>query len=197
MPKVAHIVVALIAATFICFPGQCLTQQAREGPVADAGDQFVVGPRATLMPKGAFLLIRKGRNIGAVRFTSIEPSGEFGVGKASYESYFQEDGTKSFLAPGVIRQMGWIDLRPLVGIGRLAFQLGQDRVDVGPWSFPSSYPGRLDMWPYRGDSRDYGYEFAPTSATSVTEIDATNKRLKWFRFNSEASMTLPLSGLQK
>jgi hypothetical protein len=191
---VKYLLFALLAAS-IC---SCsLSRDQEQLRAAEDTAQYIVGPRAILVPKGALLLIRKGKSIGAVRFTSIELGGEVGVGKASYESYFQEDGTKSFLAPGVVRQTGMIDLRPLVGIGHLAFQLGQDRIDVGPWSFGCGHPGQIDMWPYRGDSRDYGYEFAPTSATSITEIDATNKRLKWFRFDPEWSVTLPLSELPK
>jgi hypothetical protein len=161
------------------------------------GVQYLVGPRATLMPKGAFLLIRRGKSIGAVRFTSIELSSEVGVGKATYESYFQKDIARSLLDQGVVRKTGLIDLRALVGVGHLAFQRGQDRVEVGPWSFGCSHPGLPNMWPYRGESKNYGYEFAPTSAQNVAEIDFSDKRLQWFKFDPEASITLRLSELPK
>lgn len=157
--------------------------------------QYIVGPRAILMPKGAFLLVRKGKSIGAIRFLIIELSSNVGVGKATYESYFQEDNTRSLLDQRVVKNSGLIDLRPLVGMGHLAFQPGQDRVDVGPWSFGCSHPGLLNMWPYRGKSQDYGYEFAPTAALSVRAINASDKRLRWFKFDPQASTTLPLSEL--
>jgi hypothetical protein len=167
-----------------------------DGQAADP-IQFVVGPRATLMPKGVFLLVRKGKSIGAVRFTDIVVGSEVGLGKAAYESYFQGDGAKSWLQAGGTRKSGLIELKPLVGIGRFAFQTGQNRIDIGPWSFGCSHPGSLNMWPYRGDSKDYGYEFAPTSASNVTELDSADKRLEWFKFDEHTSVKVPLVDLPK
>src|SRR5205807_3245695 len=121
-------------------------------------DQFVVGPGEVLAPKGVFLLIRKGQEIGAIRFTNIQRGKEVGTGKASYESYFQSDGSGLFRSPNIQKQTGFIDLKPLKGIGRASFQFGKDKVQVGKWAFRSGYPGRINMWPYRGSEKDYGYE---------------------------------------
>jgi len=55
----------------------------------------------------------------------------------------------------------------------------------------------VNMWPYRGSQKDYGYEFAPTSARSVGEIDASDSRLRWFRFDPNARVTIPVSELPK
>jgi hypothetical protein len=176
-------------------------QSLQAPPKQDSMGQFVVGPRAVLMPKGAFLLIRKGKAIGAVRFTSIEQGSEVGVGRATYESYFQGDGSGLLSSAKAIKKTGEINLKPLKGIGRFSFQVGQDKVAVGGWFggwlFGCDNPGLLDMWPYRGESRDYGYEFAPTSALDVSEIDASDKRLRWFKFDSEKSVKIPLSDLPK
>lgn len=189
---------ALLAVTITsCSPSPAPEQLKPADDAANSAAQYLVGPRATLIPKGAFLLIRYGKSIGAVRFTSIELGRDAGVGKGMYESYFQEDSSKSLADQNVVKKNGLIDLKPLVGIGHMAFQPGQDRVDVGPWSFGCSHPGLLNMWPYRGESRDYGYEFAPTSALSVSEINASDKSIQWFKFDAEASTTLPLSGLPK
>lgn len=171
--------------------------QGASGPEKSSECQFVIGPSQVLMPKGAFLLIRKGREIGAIRFTSIERGEPIGAGKASYESYFQSDGSGSFRSPKVRKQTGNIDLKPLEGIGRISFQFGKDRVRIGDWSFRSSYPGYMSMWTYRGSEKDYGFEFAATSAREVSEIDASNKRLKWFRFSANDQVTLEVSDLPK
>jgi hypothetical protein len=45
--------------------------------------------------------------------------------------------------------------------------------------------------------KDEGYEFAPTSAQNVAEIDASDKRLRWFRFNPDARIVVPVSDLPK
>jgi hypothetical protein len=167
--------------------------QTASGPA----DQFVIGPGEVLAPKGVFFLVRKGRKIGAIRFTSIEQGKEVGSGKATYESYFQGDSSGSFHSSNVQKETGFIHLKPLEGIGRASFQFGKDKVKVGKWAFRSSRPGGIDMWPYRGSEKDYGYEFAPTSARDVAEIDASDKRLRWFRFDKDSRVMLPVADLPK
>ncbi|HEV7746310.1 MAG TPA: hypothetical protein VGO56_15030 [Pyrinomonadaceae bacterium] len=159
--------------------------------------QFVVGPYAMLMPPGMFLLIRKGGKIGAIRFTSIEQGGNPGTGKARYESYFQGDGSGSFRSPNVRKKTGKINVKPLRGFHPLAFQTGKTKVKVGEWSFESDAPGSLYMWPYGHSEKDYGYEFAPTSSQSVDEINASDKRLNWFRYSADTKVVLRVSELPK
>jgi hypothetical protein len=173
------------------------TSQAADELKGNPADQFVVGPSEVLVPKDVFLLVRKGRKIGTIRFTSIEQGSTAGTGKASYESYFQGDGSGSFRSPNVRKQTGGNDVKPLKGIGRLAFQVGKDRIRVGDWSFLSSSPGAVSMWPYRGSQKDYGYEFAPTSAQNIRDVDTTDKGLKWFRYDNNSSISLPVAGLPK
>ena len=168
-----------------------------QGQTSQRTDQFVVGPGEVLAPKGVFLLVRKGREIGAIRFTNIVQGAEVGTGKASYESFFQGDGSGSFRSQNLRKQSGENDLKPLRGIGRLAFQSGNNRVRVGEWSFLASSPGAVSMWPYRGSQKDYGYEFAATSARDVNEIDPSDKRLRWFRFSTDSRVTLQVAELPK
>ena len=162
-----------------------------------APDRFVVGPGEIMAPKGVFLLIRKGNEVGAVRFTSIEPGSEVGTGTASYESYFKGDGSGSFRGTNVQKQTGVVDLKPLKGIGRASFQFGKDKIQVGDWAFGSGQPGTIEMWPYRGSEKDYGYEFAPTSASDVGEIDAFDKGLHWYRYDNNSRVEVPVAGLPK
>jgi hypothetical protein len=191
----------LTVAIFVTGTGACGQSSTGAGSeksfVNHSTTQFVVGPSAVLMPQGFFLLIRKAGKIGAIRFTNFEPGSTVGTGKATYESYFQSDGSGSFRSPNVRKQTGEINLKPLKGVGRLSFQLGNDKVKVGEWSFSSDYPPLLFMWPYGRSEKDYGYEFAPTSAQSVGEIDASDKRLKWFRYTADAKVVLPVSDLPK
>ena len=169
----------------------------KTGPGTSSTSQFRVGPYAALIPRGFFLLIRKGGKIGAIRFTSIERGPTPGIGKASYESYFQAEGSGSFHSPNVRKQNGEINVKPLKGFHPLAFQTGRTKIKVGDWSFESEAPGSLNMWPYGRSEKDYGYEFAPTSAQTVDEIDVSDKRLRWFRFTIDTKVVLPVSELPK
>jgi len=160
-------------------------------------NQFVMGPGEVRIPTGVYLLIRKGSQVGAVRFTSAQPNSAPGTGTASYESYFPADASGSFRSAASRKQSGEINLKPLKGIGRFAFQTGKDLVKVGDWSFRSTAPGAINMWPYRGSQKDYGFEFAPTSARQVGEIDASDKHLRWFRFDPNSRVNLLVSDLPK
>ena len=162
---------------------------------SDSTMKFVVGPSSVLMPTGVFLLVRKAKEIGAIRFTGIEKGANIGVGKATYESYFQGDGSGSLLTPNVVKRSDRINVERLKGVGRVSFQFGKTKVRIGKWLFACNYPGRLDMWPYYGDQRDYGYEFAPTSARDVKDIDAADDRLRWYRFDPNTRVDVLVSDL--
>jgi hypothetical protein len=45
--------------------------------------------------------------------------------------------------------------------------------------------------------KDEGFEFAPTSAQTVAEIDANDKRLRWFRYDPDTRIEVPVSDLPK
>jgi hypothetical protein len=116
-------VVVLWSGMLAC--GQSLQVDAE--PENTQTNQYVVGASEVRVRKDVFLLIRKGQQIGAIRFTSIEQGDTVGTGKASYKSYFQADGSGSFRSSNVRKQTGENNLKPLKGIGRLAFQTGQDK----------------------------------------------------------------------
>jgi len=163
--------------------------------------EFVVSGGYVKMPVGAFLLIRKNTAIGAIHLTKLIPGGTEMEGKSSFETYFQGDGTGSLTAVGVAKQTGDLDLQPLKGPGRglWIYQPGQNLVHIGKWPFLFAAPNLMGMSPvstFHGPG-DHGYEFAPTSACNVSEINAHDKRLRWFRFDANASVTLPLADLPK
>lgn len=180
--------------------GQLSNAQSSQTPAGSVKpiDRAIVGPSEVVMPNGVFLLIRKGRGIGAIRFTSIEPGKTVSTGKATYESYFQGDGSGSLQTSNVVKRTGKIDVKPLKGIGRASFQLGHTTLHIGKWSFGCDDPGVVNMWPAGKTDKDYGFEFAPTSAREIKEVDASDKRLQWFRFDSNRqSVSLFLSDLPK
>ena len=160
-------------------------------------DHVIVGHRAVGMPQGVFLLVRKGKELGAIKFSNIEAGEVPLMGKATYESFFQGDGSGSFQSSTVVRQSGEVSTKPLTGIGRMSFGGGKRKIRVGKWSFAYHFPAWVSMYPYGEVERDYGFEFAPTSAREVAEIDASDKRLKWFRYDSNTSTTLQLTDLAK
>jgi hypothetical protein len=167
----------------------------------DLATRFIVSAGTVKMPIGAFLLVRKNGQIGAIRLTNIDPTATEWVGKSTYESFFQPDSSGSLLAKNVVRRTGELNVQPSKGPGRgvYIYQPGPYKAQIGKWTFAFNNPSMMAMsdasfWTGVGD---HGYEFAPTSACNLSEVDAHDKRLKWFRYDRNASVTLPLSDLPK
>jgi len=164
----------------------------------DRATQFRIGGSSIQMPIGAFLLVRKNGEIGAIQLTSIDPRATEDIGMSSYESYSSSGSPGLFHATSTTRQTGELDVRPLKGPDRdlWIYQPGPHKARIGKWSFSFVTPDIMWMAPYhRNPSRDY--EFAPTSACDPSEIDVQDRRLRWFRSNPDATVVLPLSDLAK
>jgi hypothetical protein len=174
---------------------QPVSAQAQANKAAPSQPEFAMGPRYALMPEKFFLLVRKGREIGAIRFTKVEQDAD-GNGKSTYESYFQGDGSGSFLNSNVVKRTDEIEIKPMRGIHAFAWQPGQNKLWVGKWWFGCMGPSLVNMSSHFSEN-DEGFEFAPTSAQSVAEINFTDKGLRWFRYNPDASVDVPVSNLPK
>jgi hypothetical protein len=85
-----------------------------------------MGPNYVHVPEEFFVLVRKGREIGAIRFIRIEQDAQ-GNGKSTYETYFQGDGSGSFLNSNVVKRTGEIDIRPMRGIHEFACAAGAEQ----------------------------------------------------------------------
>lgn len=166
----------------------------------DVATRFVVSLRTVRLPIGAFLLVRKNGQVGAIRLTGIDPAATEWLGKSTWESFFQPDRSGSLQAKNVVRLTGELDVRSPKGVHSLySYGAGQRDAHIGKWTFSFGSPTLMPMsdasfWAGRGD---HGYEFAPTSACSLSEIDTTDKRLRWFRWDRSTQVTLPLADLPK
>jgi hypothetical protein len=177
-----------VLATIACAP------LASAEPSSDAF--FVIGPYAVGVPVGYFVLVRRGPEVGAFRITQAKVGESWDLGSSSYESYFQGDGTGALVAPKVVMRTGEIDIRPMKGVHAFAWQPGKNRLWVGKWWFGCRGNQSVNM-ASKFSELDDGFEFAPTSAKSIAEVDTTDKALKWFRFDPNTSVQVPVSGLAK
>jgi hypothetical protein len=190
--RIPIMLLSLLAAVF---SAQLVRSQSPLKQSDSPRAQFTMGPNYVHVPEEFFVLVRKGREIGAIRFIRIEQDAQ-GNGKSTYETYFQGDGSGSFLNSNVVQRTGEIDIRPMRGIHEFAWQPGQNKLWVGKWWFGCYSPSLVNMSSHFSE-KDEGYEFAPTSAQNVAEIDASDKRLRWFRFNPDARIVVPVSDLPK
>ena len=167
--------------------------------MGDNSDNFDAKTRAMITwddvgaPLGRFLLIRKEKDICAVRFTeahrghdekpqTILSSGEESL-YAKYDWYYQGDGSGNFTSTNV--KSGHDDLvrRPLIGIGRLAFQTGDIYVKCGTFKLRWMFPDRVAFYSTGVIPADYGIELAPSKWTDINEVRVQDSRLKWYRYD--------------
>lgn len=170
--------------------------QSRQDSGSLSKTEFMIGPKFIYMAENSFVLVRRGRAIGAFRLTRIQQDSA-GIGKSTYESYYQGDGTRSLQDSNAIRKSGEIDIQPMAGlVHSLMWQPGLNKLWVGKWWFGCLTPSLVNMSEHFSEE-DGGFEFAPTSAQSVAEINVNDSRLRWFRFNPDAGITVPVSELPK
>jgi hypothetical protein len=184
----------LVAIALVC--AKSSWTQNPPGQTDSKRSAFAMGPKYILMPDNFFVLVRKGGELGAFRLTGIQ-QGEDGLGTAKYESFLQADGSSSFRKSNVIKREGEIEIKPMTGIlHSLTWQPGQNKLWVGKWWFGCFSPSLVNMSSHFSEQDD-GYEFAPTSAQNVSEIDSSDKRLKWFRFDPNNRVSVPIADLPK
>ena len=131
----------------------------------DFATRFVIHNGTVRMPMGAFLLVRKNGQIGAIRLTSINPNATQLFGKSAYESVFQKSGSAVTFPQNAVSQKGELDVQDLKGPGRGLFVRRPPgyKAQIGKWKLDFKTPDSIWMsdssaWTGVGD---HGFEFAP------------------------------------
>lgn len=177
----------------IMFSSIVLLQMAREMQAFSQEDYIVppgpndvhIGPNVVTIPVGRILLVRKGTQYCAIKFT------EFWTGKteedvyARYESYYQGDASGDFARKNVQFKKEKLSFPKPRGIGRLAFSFGNKNIQCGPINL--SWSGKGSVYFHRDGQAegDYGIELAPTKWTDISQINVFDPRLKWYKYDEK------------
>lgn len=164
-------------------------------------ETFTVGGGFIKIPVGPFLLIRRNGQIGAIRLTSLSAGSTDWLGNSEYESYVQGliDGSPTFNKGS--QRTGKLVLKAPKGPGRgiYIYQPGTYKATVGLWKFAFSGPNTMAMSAaaVHRNNGDGEFEFAPTSACDLSEVNASAAGLQWFHFDPNFAATLRVRGLPK
>jgi len=146
------------------------------------------------IPEGYFLLVRRNGSVGAIRLEHVKALKEPGTGEADYQSYFSQDGT-ALTSPMAVRRHGKVKDAALAGLGRLAVQPKDTRLQVGPFSFDYGFPGCVGMNQAGKAELDEGFEFAPTDVVDLAKLDPDGP-WRWFRVEKNRRIRLSLGELR-
>jgi hypothetical protein len=140
------------------------------------------------MPLGKIVLVRKDSQYCAVKFTEAW-TGETAFDHfASYESYYQGDGTGDLSKNNVQFTKDQLAWRRRVGLGRLlTFPAGPQNLEVkcGPMKLFWSSGGSIYFRGHAKKEDDYGIELAPTKWTDISQVNVFDPRLMWYRYDGK------------
>lgn len=180
---------------------QLISDEARISAAEQrAKDTIVISHGGVAPTLGRFLLVRRGADTCALRFTRfwregrrIAPtwwtSGEDSA-FAEYEWVHQADGSGDVRKPNVMAGRATLSHRPTYGlpVHGLQFRPSAGIARCGPFRLAWNYPDFVGV-NAQVSATDDPNELAPTKWTSLSEVDSSDARLRWFRFDLNRART--------
>jgi len=159
-----------------------------------------------VMPLEKFLLVRKGNNYCAIKFTKFwitntsEVSTLFvaaGSDKyAMYESYYPRDKANDFSKKNMVVNKAKLSFPKPRGIGRLSFSFGQREVQCN--TITLEWFGKSGLY-FHGENQkasDYGIELAPTIWTDISQVNFFDQRITWYKYDEKRKrVNIPIDHL--
>jgi hypothetical protein len=150
--------------------------------------ETVIGPHYVAVPLKKIVLVRKGTGCCAVKFTDGWQGRTSEDMFATYESYYQGDGSGDFLRKNVEFKKDKLAIRRLIGIRVLSLPAGPENMEVqcGPIRLLWLGGEGWQTLHFRGrgqEDGDHGIEIAPTPWTDISEVRISDPRLKWYRYD--------------
>ena len=134
-----------------------------------------IGRTAVVMPLETILLVRRGNNMCAVKFT------KFWTGKTDEDLYAEYESVGLTGNGKPIREE--LSFPKPRGIGRLAFSFGNKEIKCGPFKLFWSGKGAVHFHAEGQKQGDYGIELAPTSWSNISDVKIADPCLKWYRYD--------------
>lgn len=157
-----------------------------------------IGPNGISMPLEKILIVRKGTDYCALKFT------EFWVGEnredryARYESYCQDDKSGNFSKKNVkfgkeelyFPKARWSIFGHPVAFGT------KDEIRCGFAKLWWSGRGSVYFFERGQPQGDYGIELAPTKWTHISQVNVFDSRLKWLKYDENRKrVNIPIDNL--
>jgi len=166
---------------------------------ASGSNEVHIGNTAIVMPLGRILLVRKGSDYCAIKFTKFWSENTSEVSTlfvaagsdeyAMYESYYQGDKTGDFTKKNVQFKKEKLSHTKPRGIGRLAFSFGNYEIKCGTIKLEWFGEGGVSFY------KD-GIELAPTQWTDISQVNVFDPILRWYRYdNRRKSTNIPIDKL--
>jgi hypothetical protein len=190
MKKAINIAFLCLIAAFVT--GGSGMGATKKGEDLDPLSEYViVSPNAIIMPLGKILLIRKDSDYGAIKFIKFWTGKAENDRYATYESYYQGDKTGDFSNKNAeFTKEELHSPNPSFSLFGHPIAFGiRDDIRCGPirlWWFGG---GTVCFWEGGQRQGDYGIELAPTKWTDISQVNVSDRRLKWYRYDEKRKDT--------
>lgn len=142
-----------------------------------------IGKTAIVMPSGRILIVRHDTRYCAIKFTKFWTGNTKDDFYANYESYCQEDNSSDFSKNNVLLNKEKLSFPTPRGIGRFSFSLGNKEINCGSIKLFWSGDGAVHFYGLNQKQGDYGIELAPTPWTDISQVNVSDPRVKWYRYD--------------
>jgi hypothetical protein len=151
--------------------------------------EYGIGPSNICLPIGRILLIRRNRQIYALRVIEALTDRDRSAFAATLE-------VSNLMAGNWKTRIERVEERQLRGFGHpFMFQTGNVRVDFVNFALRFNGPACVSMYRYNTEEADQGIAFAPTAWKSLSDVQMSASRLTWYRVDVSRSTQSPLSSL--
>jgi hypothetical protein len=147
-------------------------------------DEVHIGSAYIMIPPEKILIVRKEGHYCAIKFTKLWTGKNKDDSFASYESYCQMNNTSGFSMGNIQTFKGKLSYYAPRGIGRLSFSFGNAEIKCGSIKLISFGQGEVLFDPTGQNSYDHGIELAPTNWDNISDVDISDSRLRWYKFDS-------------
>jgi hypothetical protein len=142
-------------------------------------------------------IIHKDSRYCALKFTRFWTEKNGTERYATYESYYQGDGSGDFSRNSVTKSEGVASDLPLKGPFRpFIYQPGKSYVECGPSKLVWEYKTKVGFGPPNKGRGAFGFELAPTLWIHVSQVNVLDARLIWYRDDEKRkSVVIPVEKL--
>jgi hypothetical protein len=190
-------IVTLIA--LLAFSAVCLGEGVNPLDDYNAADNAMMTWSDVGSPVGHMLLIRHGADRCVIRFTTFhrghdaKPETALNSGAesffAEYDWYHATAISDNHQGAGYESGHRAVSRQALMGVGRLAFQPGDDEIHCGSFKLVWVYPVRVGFND-RYSVKDIGIELAPTKWTAIEQVNFKDTALRWYTVDEARKPTL-------
>jgi len=151
------------------------------------------------LPAEKILLVRKNYHYGALKFIRFWTEKDGKEKYATYKGYYQGDGTGDFSNKNVSMSEGKASALPLWGPFRpFIYQPGNSYVKFASFRLTWAYKSFVGFMPPNKGMGDFGFEFAPTPWTDISQVNVFDPRIKWYRYDKKRKdVIIPIDQLWK